>query len=77
MTKFAVLAIALAVCILAFFAGRYSGYSSGFSAGVIHAIEDSFMWAIPDESSERADGADFTVEIELDGNIYEHGIYIG
>lgn len=54
-----------------------------YNAGVQHAISDSIIWTVecydPQNPYEnvRPDGTDQTIYIELDGNIYEHGMYQG
>ena len=58
-------------------------WSYSFQAGVRHAIEDSCIWTVerydPDNPYEnlRDDGTDQTIYIELDGELYEHGMYQG
>lgn len=71
---FAIIAI-LVVVAGAFVAGRASG--------VRHALEDSIIWTVerydpenPEETA-REDGTDQTIYIELDGNLYEHGMFQG
>ena len=65
--------IALALAIAAYLFGRH--------AGIMHAIEDAEIWTVeaydpynPYENA-RPDGTDQTIYIELDGQIYEHGMY--
>ena len=54
-----------------------------YNAGIRHAIEASVIWTVerydpmnPEENA-RPDGTDQTVWIELDGDLYEHGMYQG
>jgi len=75
MKKFLALAAALLIVAAAFCAGRVDG--------IRHAIEDSCIWTVecydpenPDENA-RTDGTDQTIFIELDGNLYEHGMFQG
>ena len=72
------LAIAAALAIIA-----AASFAAGRAAGVRHAIEDSIIWTVelydpdnPDENA-RPDGTDQTIYIELDGDLYEHGMYQG
>lgn len=58
-------------------------FQAGKHEGVRHAIEDSIIWTVecydpenPYENS-REDGTDQTIYIDLDGNLYEHGMYQG
>ena len=56
---------------------------AGRRGGVRHAIEDSCIWTVecydPENPYENArdDGTDQTIFIELDGDLYEHGMYQG
>ena len=75
------LAIAAALAIIA--AVSFVSFAAGRAAGVRHAIEDSIIWTVelydpdnPDENA-RPDGTDQTIYIELDGDLYEHGMYQG
>ena len=58
-------------------------YLAGRSEGIRHAIEDSCIWTVecydPENPYENArqDGTDQTIYIELDGDLYEHGMYQG
>ena len=58
-------------------------YLAGRNDGIRHAIEDSCIWTVecydPENPYENArqDGTDQTIYIELDGDIYEHGMYQG
>lgn len=64
-----------AVAVLAFAAGR--------AQGVQHAIEDAIVYTVECYDADnpyanaRPDGTDQTIYIELDGNLYEHGMYQG
>ena len=58
-------------------------YQAGRREGIRHAIEESCIWTVecydpenPDENA-RDDGTDQTIFIELDGDLYEHGMYQG
>ena len=58
-------------------------YYAGRREGIRHAIYDSCVWTVeiydqenPDETA-RADGTDQTIFIDLDGDLYEHGMYQG
>ena len=69
---FAVALFALLAC--AFCAGRREG--------IRHAIEDSEIWTVtcynPDNPDESAwNGYDQLIYIELDGELYAHGMYQG
>ena len=73
--KNAIIAVMILVSASAFAAGR--------AAGIKHAIEDSIIWTVecydpnnPDENA-RPDGTDQTIYIELDGELYEHGMFQG
>ena len=55
----------------------------GHHAGVLHALTDSIIWTVecydpndPDQNL-RGDGCDQTIYIELDGELWEHGMYQG
>lgn len=72
------LAIAAALAIIA-----AASFAAGRTAGIRHAVEDSIIWTVelydpenPDENA-RPDGTDQTIYIELDGELYEHGMYQG
>ncbi len=58
-----------------------AAYTFGRNAGIRHAIEDAEIWTLevydPDDPYENArpDGTDQTIYIELDGQLYEHGMY--
>lgn len=69
----AILCIIAALCI----------WASAYTAGIRHAICDSCIWTVecynpenPEENS-RTDGTDQTIYIELDGELWEHGMYQG
>lgn len=58
-------------------------YTAGRREGIRHALDDSCIWTVerynpenPDETA-RPDGTDQTIYIELDGDLYEHGMYQG
>jgi len=60
-----------------------ASFAAGRAAGIRHAIEDAEIFTVecydpdsPDENA-RPDGTDQTIYIELDGEIYEHGMYQG
>lgn len=53
--------------------------AAAYQAGIRHAIEDSEIWTVdvynPNNPEESAwNGYDQRIMIELDGNIYEHGM---
>ena len=64
-------AISLAAALLLF-----SAYSIGRSFGIRHAIEDAEVFITSFEEL-RDPAADLTVYIDLDGEMYEHGCFIG
>lgn len=74
MKKAITIILAIALLIAAFIAGR--------AEGIRHAIEDSEIWTVdrynPDcpEDSEW-NGYDQLIFIELDEQLYEHGMYQG
>ena len=55
-------------------------YDAGFDDGIEYTIENMQLWTVerydPEhpEDTARPDGYDLTIYIELDGEIYEHGI---
>lgn len=58
-----------------------TAYAS-YHAGIRHAIEDSEIWTVtcynPDNPEESAwNGYDQLIYIELDGELYAHGMYQG
>ena len=60
-----------------------AAFAAGRAAGIRHAIEDSIIWTVecydpdnPDENA-RPDGTDQTIFIDLDGDLYEHGMFQG
>ena len=69
--------------ILAAAAIAAASWSLGRAAGIRHAIEDSEIFTVerydPDDpdATARDDGADQTIYIVLDEEIYEHGMYQG
>ena len=74
MKKIVIIALILVMIFGSFIAGKASG--------VKHAIEDSCIWTVdrydPDNPEESAwNGYDQLIFIELDGNIFEHGMYQG
>jgi len=60
-----------------------ASFHAGRAAGIRHAIEDSEIWTVecyaPDDPDRnlRPDGMDQTIYIELDGQLYEHGMWQG
>lgn len=58
-------------------------FAAGRQVGIRHAITDACIWTVecydPDDpyANVREDGLDQTIFIELDGDIYEHGMYQG
>ena len=57
-------------------------WAYSFQAGVRHAIEDSCIWTVdcynPEDPEASAWGEyDQVIYIDLDGNLYEHGMYQG
>lgn len=58
-------------------------FMAGRQEGIRHAIEDSIIWTVerydPEypEANAREDGTDQTVYIELDRQLYAHGMYQG
>lgn len=69
----------IAACLLLFFAA----YTAGHKEGMRHAIEDSVIWTVecynpynPEENA-RPDGTDQTIYIEIDNNLYAHGMIQG
>ena len=57
-------------------------FSAGRQDGINHAIEDSMIFAVdcynPDDPESSAwNGYDLEIYIELDGEIYVHGLYQG
>lgn len=69
---------AIAAAIIA--ALLFWAYQAGRAAGIRHAIEDSVIWTVtcydPDAPEESAWGEyDQQIFIELDNNIYVHGMY--
>lgn len=74
MKTFAPLAILVAIVLIV------SAFLLGRAEGIRHAIEDSEIWTLevydPDDpyANTRQDGTDQTIYIDLDGNIYSHGM---
>ncbi len=75
--------ICIIAALLAAAAITAGAWSAGRAAGIRHAIEDSEIWTVerydpdnPDETA-REDGTDQTIYIDLDGEIYEHGMHQG
>lgn len=71
MKKLLIIALAAAVAVAAYMGGR--------AAGIRHAIEDSEIWTVdiyrPEAPEESAwNGYDQEIFIELDGQIYSHGM---
>ena len=69
--------------IAAILAALLAAFGFGRASGIRHAIQDSTIWTVecynpenPDENA-RTDGTDQTIYIDLDGNLYEHGMYQG
>lgn len=59
---------------------RWKCYDAGFEAGMMHAIEDSEIYTVDryDPENPKAsewNGFDQQIFIELDGQVYEHGMY--
>ena len=57
-------------------------FLAGFASGVRHAICDSSIWTVdvynPDDpDASEWNGFDQLIYIELDGQLYEHGMYQG
>ena len=58
-------------------------FMAGRQEGIRHAVEDSIIWTVecydPDnpEANAREDGTDQTIFIELDRQLYAHGMYQG
>jgi len=69
--KFWKIAIVAALIIAAFLAGK--------SQGKIHAISDSVFYIVDFDEWQDPNGNDFDTRllIELDGDLYEQGLYIG
>lgn len=71
MKKLAVIIAALVVAAMAYIAGHREG--------IRHAIEDSAIWTVDVYNPENPEESawceyDQRIFIELDGNIYEHGM---
>lgn len=57
-------------------------HDAGYDDGVQHAIEDSIVWTVtrydPDDPDASAWGEyDQVIYIEVDGEVYAHGMYQG
>ena len=82
MRKSVIFTISLLV-IIAMLSFAVSFYNIGRREGIRHAIEDSIIWTVerydPDypEANAREDGTDQTIYIELDTDLYAHGMYQG
>ena len=76
-----ILTAAAILAALAF--ASHASYHAGITEGVRHAIEDAEIWTVECYDPEdpyrnlRPDGMDQTIYIELDGDIYEHGMWQG
>ena len=56
-----------------------AAFAAGRASGIRHAIEDSCIWTVdrydPENPEESAwNGYDQLIYIEIDGNLYEHGM---
>jgi len=74
--------ISIAAVIIAALWFAVCGFRAAYSAGIRHAIFDSEISTVtcynPDAPEESAWGEyDQLIFIELDGNIYEHGMHQG
>jgi len=72
--------ICIIAALLAAAAIAAGAWSAGRAAGIRHAIEDSKIWTVdvynPDDPESSAWGEyDQIIYIDLDGDIYEHGMY--
>lgn len=61
---------------------RTALYHAAFADGVAHAIEDSEIYTVDfynpqDPEASEWNGYDQQIFIELDGEVYEHGMYQG
>ena len=74
---------AIIIMIIAMLIIAVSCYNIGRREGIRHAIEDSIIWTVerydPDDpyANAREDGTDQTIYIELDTDLYAHGMYQG
>ncbi len=74
MKKMLIVIVLILIAATAFIAGRFSG--------IRHAVEDSEIWTVerydPEHPEESAwDGYDQKIFINLDGQLYEHGMIQG
>ena len=68
------------ICIIAAIILLSTAYLLGHQEGKRHAIEDSIIWTVncydPDNPEASAwNGYDQLIYIELDDNLYQHGMY--
>jgi len=59
-----------------------AAFVAGRKAGVRHALDDSCIWTVDrydpwNPSASEWNGYDQLIFIELDGELYEHGMYQG
>ena len=70
---------AIAAAIIA--ALLFGFYQAGRREGIRHAIEDSAIWTVevydPDNDAHPLDDFDQIIFIDLDGDLYEHGMFQG
>lgn len=71
-----------AIITVAIIATTAAAFIAGRTAGIRHALDDSCIWTVtcydpenPDESAWN--GYDQEIFIELDGDLYVHGMYQG
>lgn len=67
------------ICIIAALLVILAAYTMGHQEGIRHALEDSIIWTVdvynPDNPDESAwNGYDQLIYIELDNNLYTHGM---
>ena len=57
----------------------FAAFMCGRMSGIQHAIRDSRIWAVECYDPDDAEIGEFdqTIYIELDGEVYVHGLYIG
>lgn len=70
------------ICILSAVILLACAFCAGRQAGIQHAIEDSVIFTVdiycPDDPDQSAwNGYDQLIYIDLDGSVYEHGMYQG
>ena len=74
MTKKIITAALAAILILA-------AYAAGHREGKRHVIEDSIIWTVevydPDNDAHPLDDFDQIIYIDIDGELYEHGMIQG